>query len=198
MVVRGSGVKSGFTVSEAAGRPNEDPGRAARLPEVDFLKAAGIIVIPLIHSLRALWDPNVSSVERWLLFATRFAVPSFLFVSGYLVAGEQVSLGRIGARLRRLVVPYAIATIAAEVFFAAHGRPVTVGSAALDLLFGSALGPYYYVFIAVILTLAWPLVAAGGLPVVALLMGVSLVSQLATVAPTPKAAGAPWSGSQTA
>jgi surface polysaccharide O-acyltransferase-like enzyme len=153
-------------------------GAKERLPEADVIKAAGIVVIPLIHSLRALWDPNVSAVERWLLFTTRFAVPGFLFASGYLCAGGPVSAAKVRARLQRLLVPYVVATILAEAFFVAHGRPVTVGSALLDLVSGSALGPYYYVFIAVILTLAWPLFAAARPGALGLLAILSVASQV--------------------
>ncbi len=142
------------------------------------MKAAGIFVIPLIHSLRPLWDGNVSSLERWLLFATRFAVPGFLFASGYLLSGERLSASRMGARLRRLLVPYAIATAVAESFFLAHGHPVTLGSVGLDLVFGSALGPYYYVFVAVLLVLAWPLFAIARPPVLALLAAASIACQV--------------------
>lgn len=156
----------------------EGTAGAARLPEADVIKAAGISVIPLIHSLRALWDGNVSSLERWLLFATRFAVPGFLFTSGYLLAGERLSAPRMGTRLRRLLVPYAIATSVAELFFFLHGHPVTAESVALDFVFGSALGPYYYVFVAVLLLLAWPLFAIAKPPALALLAAASVACQV--------------------
>jgi surface polysaccharide O-acyltransferase-like enzyme len=166
-------------LSESAGQSVAASAVKERLPEADVIKAAGIVVIPLIHSLRPLWDASVSGAERWILFATRFAVPGFLFVSGYLGARDSATPSKVGARLRRLLLPYAVATIAAECFFLAHGRPVTAPSVALDLISGSALGPYYYVFVAVLLTLAWPLFSLARRGLLGLLAILSVASQLA-------------------
>lgn len=166
-------------MSEFEVRKSDGVEAKRRLPEADALKAAGIVVIPLIHSLRPIWDGGISPAERWLLLSTRFAVPAFLFVSGYLAAGDSVSFTKVGARLRRLLVPYVVATIVAEAFFALHGRPFRAESAALDLLFGSGLGPYYYVFVAILLTVAWPLFAIAAVRALVALAVLSILSQLA-------------------
>lgn len=92
-------------------RPDPTGGQA-RFTEIDFLKATGILAVLLIHSLRAPWDPRVSSTELWLGIVTRFAVPGFLFCSGFLYATEKpIHLRTILKRLRRVLVPYLICSI---------------------------------------------------------------------------------------
>jgi surface polysaccharide O-acyltransferase-like enzyme len=132
----------------------------ARLPEVDLLKAIGIAVVVLIHSARAPWDPNATPLEVWLGSATRFAVPAFLFASGYLTAGDPAPLASLAARLRRLLVPYLLASLLAEIFRVWYGNPWTLRSVIEDVAFGNAFGPYYYVFVALQLTLLVPILAA--------------------------------------
>lgn len=132
----------------------------ARFLEVDALKAAGIVTIVLIHSLRPPWDPGVTHLELFLGHVTRFGVPAFLFASGFLYATHApVGLGTTGARLRRVLVPYLIASAAAQIFRRALGLPEETGSLLLDLLLGASFGPYYYVFVISLLVLATPLFA---------------------------------------
>ena len=53
-----------------------DPATAGhRYREIDALKAIGILTVVLIHSVLAPWPELQSPGERWLLAATRFAVP---------------------------------------------------------------------------------------------------------------------------
>ena len=74
---------------------------ARRYPEIDAIKAAGIVTIVLIHALRSPWDAGVSELERWLGHVTRFGVPGFLFASGFLYAGAPADSVTTGRRLRR-------------------------------------------------------------------------------------------------
>jgi fucose 4-O-acetylase-like acetyltransferase len=129
--------------------------------EVDALKCAGILAVILIHSLRAPWYPGVAPIEIELRPLLRFAVPSFLFASGFLYAATSpVPADVTLRRLRRVLVPYLIASLAAQIFWQFSSRldPRT-GSIWLDLLFGWSFGPYYYVFVIVLLVLATPLLA---------------------------------------
>ncbi|MGH0028362.1 MAG: acyltransferase family protein [Myxococcota bacterium] len=132
-----------------------------RFAEIDALKVAGIVTIPLIHALRAPWDPAVAPLEVWIGHATRFAVPAFLFASGFLYATrERVAGSTLRGRLRRILLPYLLASLLAQAFRAATGHEGGVGDWWLDLLIGASFGPYYYVFVIVCLVLATPLFAA--------------------------------------
>lgn len=131
-----------------------------RRVEIDALKAAGIVTIVLIHAIRTPWDPEVSTLEIWIGHATRFGVPAFLCASGYLYATrEPVPLATTAARLRRILVPYLLASLLAQLFHAARGEAPITGSIGLDLLIGASFGPYYYVFVIAILVAATPLFA---------------------------------------
>lgn len=137
--------------------PRSAPRRYA---EVDLLKAAGIVTVVFIHSIRSPWDPGVSAAEVWLGHVTRFGVPAFLFASGFLYAtSAPVGAARTGRRLRRVGVPYLGASLLAWAVFRGGPGTGSTGSLPLDLLVGSALGPYYYVFVIATLVLATPLFA---------------------------------------
>ena len=130
---------------------------ARRFAEVDVLKAAGILGVVLIHSLRAHFHPQLSWQEAWMLELLRFAVPGFLAVSGFLYATLQpVPWRQTGRRLRRILIPYLVASIAAECFWRVLGAGAQTGSILEDLLVGAAFGPYYYVFLIVVLVLVSP------------------------------------------
>ena len=140
-----------------------------RFPEVDVLKAAGILGVVLIHSLRAHFHPQLSSQEAWLLELLRFAVPGFLSVSGFLYATrEPVPFAQTLRRLRRILIPYLLASVAAEIFWHELGGEPQTGSVVKDLLVGAAFGPYYYVFLIVVLVIlspSLPLLPRRALPV---------------------------------
>jgi fucose 4-O-acetylase-like acetyltransferase len=158
------------------------PVRAAatsRLLEVDLLKAVGITVVVLIHAARPQWSIHASAFEQWLGTITRFAVPAFLFASGVLASRDSDPLGHLGARLRRLLVPYLLATFVAEVYNACAGYPWTLRSVLFDLAVGGAFGPYYYVFAAFQLSLLAPVLARGPRALFWLLFAVSLYWQAA-------------------
>ena len=95
----------------------------ARFVEIDSLKAAGILTIILIHSLRAPWDSRTPSNELLLGIVTRFAVPAFLLSSGFLYATTTRIAGvTVLRRLRRVLVPYLICSIAAQLWWQATGQ----------------------------------------------------------------------------
>jgi len=128
-----------------------------RYAEVDAWKATAILTVVAIHSFRSPFDPSISDAEVWLGHLTRFAVPAFLLASGFLYAGA-ANAGRAVTlrRLRRILVPYAIASLVVIAWSLQQGLPPESESFLADLLFGAAVGPYYYVFIVVGLVLVTP------------------------------------------
>lgn len=132
--------------------------------EVDLVKTTGIAAVVLIHSMRPFFSAEVSEGELWLGAATQFAVPGFLAASGALYASaERVPAALTRARLRRLLVPYALATLAAQVFWLAfEGRAPSASRALRELLLASSFGPFYYVLHAVLFVLAAPLLVRCG------------------------------------
>ncbi len=133
-----------------------------RFAEIDALKSIGILTVVLIHSVRAPFDPGISTFEIWLGHLTRFAVPAFLISSGFLYAGVPATSARTFRRLRRIGIPYFAASLLGQAFWAARGEQTETGHWPSDLLFGSSMGPYYYVFVIFGLVLATPLFARLG------------------------------------
>ncbi len=129
-----------------------------RYAEIDALKAAGIVAVILIHSMRAELAPSISPLEVWLGHVTRFGVPAFLFASGVLYATRsRVRAGTTGRRLRRILVPYTMASLLAQGWHHGVGLPTTTGSPVTDLLLGASFAPYYYVLEITVLVLVTPL-----------------------------------------
>jgi surface polysaccharide O-acyltransferase-like enzyme len=133
-----------------------------RFAEIDALKSIGILTVVLIHSVRAPFDPGISTFEIWLGHLTRFAVPAFLISSGFLYAGVPATSARTFQRLRRIGIPYFAASLLGQAFWAARGEQTETGHWPSDLLFGSSMGPYYYVFVIFGLVLVTPLFARLG------------------------------------
>ncbi len=122
--------------------------RTERLPEIDALKSAAIVTVVFIHSLRAAWDPGFLYVERLLSETARFAVPAFLATSGFLYySDDPVTLAVLGKRLRRILVPYVVVSIAAHFYIQAYPEFAPPGSFISRLLLGNTFGPFYYVFL---------------------------------------------------
>ena len=163
-----------------------------RLQEMDLLKAAGILAVVLIHAMRGPFEADASALELRLGEATRFAVPAFLFASGALAARWERGGGgpwtELRSRLTRLLLPYLLASIAAELFRVARAEPPIAGSVAADLLTGAAFGPYYYVFVALPLVALAPLASRLSVPALAAITALLLILQIASelmVVPMP-------------
>lgn len=126
----------------------ESPAARLRITEIDALKAAAIVTVVFIHSLRASWDPGFTYVERLLSEAARFAVPAFLAVSGFLYYTDRPVTGAVLARrLRRILLPYLTVSLAAWVYVQAFPQFGPAGSLWSGLLLANTFGPYYYVFL---------------------------------------------------
>ncbi len=125
--------------------PTTDDGR---FPLLDRIKAAAILAVVVNHVLR-LFGPTATSLDQGLRWVVQFHVPGFLLVSGFLFGLAQ---GRtrgtlLATRLRRVVVPYVIASLVL-IRLGFSGAP-GLHDALTMLLTGSALGIYYYVFVLV-------------------------------------------------
>lgn len=143
--------------------PNPPAASEQRFFEVDLLKAVAIVTVVLIHVLRAPWDPGITQLEVWLGSITRFAVPCFLFASGFLYAtSSAVGLDKTLRRLRRIGIPYLIASAGAQLFRIARDEPSVTGAIWSDFLLAASFGPYYYVLQIFLLVLATPLFARLG------------------------------------
>ena len=149
-----------------------------RRVEIDALKTAGILTIVLIHSMRTYWDPSISTLEVWIGHATRFGVPAFLCASGFLYATTSpVPLTVTAGRARRILVPYLVASLAAQLFRYWRGQLPETGAIWSDLLIGATFGPFYYVFVIAMLLLVTPGFAHLSRRTIAICAGVSLATQ---------------------
>ena len=141
---------------EAEGRPSGSPVArdGPRLPEVDRLRAIAIVTVVFIHGL-PFKPPVTDAVDYWLSDITRFSVATLVFVSGWLLPREPVNGGWVWHRLRRLVPAYLLASVV--MITLSRLTPVIDERPLLQtLLLGDAVGPYYYVFVLVVLIAVTP------------------------------------------
>jgi fucose 4-O-acetylase-like acetyltransferase len=118
-----------------------------RYPFVDVLKALGIIAVVWIHSFLKLGEPRDEFCAR-LGFLTRFAVPAFFFVAGFLqAAGPRKSwLQFLKGKSFRLLVPYLVASLLAFVFsYFWDEKEYSIKNIVCALFVGSADGIYYFI-----------------------------------------------------
>ena len=151
----------------------------ARRFEVDLLKAVGIVTVVLIHCVRPSFAADASAVESQIGSITRFAVPGFLVASGYLYAFSGSTSGAdTRRRFRRILVPYLVASAAAQLFWLAfEGRTITPRTLAEEIALGSSFGAYYYVLIAALCVLLAPLLSRLGDRALAFATAVMVVAQ---------------------
>ncbi|MCF8211080.1 MAG: acyltransferase [Rhodoferax sp.] len=123
-------------------------------PEIYWLKAIAIITVVLIHALthREIF-PAPGSLAEFLSQATRFAVPFFLFATGFLIDKTAASGRSLAAKaVWRIGLPYLTAStlilgLRSQVDWL-DGRFEASWTAVVHaLVFGEALGIYYYVFV---------------------------------------------------
>jgi peptidoglycan/LPS O-acetylase OafA/YrhL len=130
--------------------------RRERLPEAALMRSLAIVIVVWIHALPPEFEVTRIPFDRWLGDVTRFAVPTFVFVSGYLVARHALPAGWTRTRLERLVTPYLVASfVAIGLRSWSDGFP-PIENPLMDLLLGATFGPYYFVFALVTLTLVTP------------------------------------------
>ncbi len=131
-----------------------------RFAEVDYVKAVGITLVPLIHTLRPSWDDGISGAELFLGHILKFAVPGFLATSGFLYATRApVSRAITMRRLGRVLLPYLIASVLAQIYHALMTKPHPIEKILAEFFFGASFGPYYFVFSISLLIAMTPLFA---------------------------------------
>ena len=114
-----------------------------RLAPIDVIKTVCIGLVIAIHAV----DEPGNAAEFYFWQLTRFAMPMFLAVSGWLQATEEpIPWRRTLGRLKRLLIPYLCASILAEYYWASRGEPRSAARIFHDLMLADAFGPYYYVF----------------------------------------------------
>jgi peptidoglycan/LPS O-acetylase OafA/YrhL len=127
-----------------------------RLAPIDVIKT---VCIGLVVAIHAMGEPG-NAAEDYFGQLSRVAVPMFLAISGWLHATEEpIPWKRTLGRLKRLLIPYLIASILAEYYLASRGEPRSALRILHDLMLGDAFGPYYYVFAIVTMTLLGPIFA---------------------------------------
>jgi hypothetical protein len=125
-----------------------------------MIKVVGILAVILIHCLRPVWSPHATPAEHFLNQELRFAVPGFLFCSGFLYAtSRSVGWKETRSRLTRILIPYAVASMGAEIWRFVDNRPRNAVELLQDFLLGGAFGHYYYIFVIVGLVIATPVFA---------------------------------------
>lgn len=125
---------------------------------VDWVKAAAILTIPLIHAGPEAWSPRMTATDFLLRHSwTQFAVPAFVMMSGYLYASTRpLSWSTIGRRLVRVIVPYLVVCLV--LYATGWVRARDRGGVIADVLTGNTYGIYYYVPVIVVCILAsWAL-----------------------------------------
>jgi peptidoglycan/LPS O-acetylase OafA/YrhL len=140
-----------------------------RYPWIDLLKAAGIVAVVWIHAFNRFDVAQTPLVER-LSMLSRFAVPAFFLASGFLqaVGGRTGPREFFTRRLRRLLVPYGVASAVAILFrWLALGESFAPATVLRMLVTGDAWGVYYFLPLLVVTSalgeilfrfprLAWP------------------------------------------
>jgi len=141
-----------------------------RYAHIDVLKGAGILLVVLLHSFPpapeavndippSLLDPHsfAHKVFGWL----GWVVPGFFACSGLLYA-KDMTLAAMNRRLIRLLPAYICASVTALVLLSLLRGPIPVQDWLSKLLFGNAVGVFYFVPMLVVFTVATP--ALGRLP----------------------------------
>lgn len=125
-----------------------------RYPEIDLIKAVSIAAVVLTHSITNRFFRYGNSAEQMLAAWSGFAVPSFLFASGFLFDKSRRGTVALAGKLsRRIAAPYlvcslvAMAWILAEAAYSGVPSRLTPGRALLNLAIGNASGIYYFVFV---------------------------------------------------
>ncbi|MBN1655154.1 MAG: acyltransferase family protein [Deltaproteobacteria bacterium] len=119
--------------------------------EIDLIKAVCILGVIYIHALSRVMittDPIGLFLGDW----TRFAVPGFIFAAGFLFKKGEVDTADLAWRLlARIIPPYLVCSLV-FIFLGVAERGVSASRGegakiATDLLFGNAIGIYYFVFV---------------------------------------------------
>lgn len=108
------------------------------------MRAAAIVAVAVTHAVPGFFDRPSTPTELFIFAVTAFHVPSFLFVSGFLArADAPVGVGRVAERLRRILVPYLVAS--GVVWLVGLAKVTSVWNLLFRLATGGMIGHYYFV-----------------------------------------------------
>jgi surface polysaccharide O-acyltransferase-like enzyme len=128
---------------------------------LDFLRAVAILLVIFIHAASGSGNTSQEKqISSWLTTLARPCIAIFLFLSGYLFNLDSPTRESIVRRFKRVVIPYTVFTVI--VFICSHGLDAVsyfvsniIHVLGLFLL-GSIPGPYYFIFlILLIYTIAY-------------------------------------------
>lgn len=123
----------------------------------DQLRGIAIIAIVAIHVTSVIVDRNFANTFNFsFLFIYRqllnFAIPLFLFVSGYFMAIKDVSNVKkyksfILKQTKKILIPYTIFTSIFILIDYYSGESITLKSVALNFLTGNVISPYFFIIL---------------------------------------------------
>ena len=136
-----------------------------RLPEFDLLRSLAIIGVVIIHITAPLDLYAHQGIFMYYLFvslhlAQRFCVPVFIIISGffltYNINNQQNPTLILKKRLFRIIPPYLFWSVLFYCLDLALGeRTFNLFSLIKDLLTGSTVGAYYFIFLIIQFYLLW-------------------------------------------
>jgi peptidoglycan/LPS O-acetylase OafA/YrhL len=117
-----------------------------RVHAIDYLKAAAIVTVVWIHAFVSFDLPPTRGIYL-LGRLSLFAVPAFFFASGFLYhAVVPIPWSETRRHLVRVLVPYLVASLAAQVYTSLQTDAVpSAGKVLRDVAMGSSIGIYYFV-----------------------------------------------------
>lgn len=156
--------------------PVERPGR---MPETALMRSVAILVVVWLHALPTEFGAIGLPGDRWVADVAGFAVPTLVFVAGYLVGRHAPAPGWTRRRLEHLLLPYLVASaVAIGLRWWSDAFP-PLDAPLLDLATGATFGPYYLVLVLVALTLVTlPLRRLEG-RLAGVVLGLAVVAQVA-------------------
>lgn len=123
----------------------------------DQLRGIAIIAIVAIHITSVIIDKSFTNTFNfYFLFIYRqllnFAIPLFLFISGYFMAKKDVSsVGKyktfILSQAKKIIIPYVIFTSLFILVDYYSGENITVKSVLLNFLTGNVISPYFFIIL---------------------------------------------------
>ena len=129
---------------------SESATGAQRFAAVDYVKALAIFAVVVTHAGYPISRGAISTAENLIRHSwVSFHVPAFLVMAGFLYyrAGP-IDPREAGRRLVRVLIPYAIASLALYGIGVAHFQDWE--RLVFALATGNAVGEYYFVFVLLI------------------------------------------------
>jgi peptidoglycan/LPS O-acetylase OafA/YrhL len=157
---------------EMQDNPIPVPDHKIWIPEIDYMRGMAIIAVVAMHCFPPTpdWYPgltfnwlnvDVPTINGFILTATSFASPAFMFISGFVLslnypANALKESSFITKRLRYLLPPYFIFSLITIAGFGIFDRLPSFNKIAFDLIFANASGPLWFFAIIVQLYLLYP------------------------------------------